>query len=181
MIPHGERLPLGWCQHCGQECRDRLGADIYPDRPDLAEEVIWECVFCGARVGTHKEGPHKGKPLGTAANEELRKARVHCHALVDPIWQRAYLLPDYASARQHPLAADRTKALAIIKRTARVRVYAYMGEVLGLGVEHCHIAMLDLEECRALYRAMRGVSYAQIREWSQERRQSSLPPGDRPG
>lgn len=166
MIPIGEPLPPGYCQHCREECRDRLGIDIYPDRPELAKTVIWECVFCGARVGTHEDGPHKGKPLGTAADPELRKARVMLHALVDPVWLKASELPEYLSARTHRDRQERMKALAIIKRTARVRVYAFMAAHMGLEKDACHIAMFDLEQCRAAWRVFRGIGYADVRDWA---------------
>lgn len=167
MIPHGERLKPGWCQHCGQECRDRLGADIYPNRPDLAAKVIWECVFCGARVGTHEDGKHKGLPLGTAANSELRRARVILHGRVDPLWERAF--EDYPDARSQ-LGPERIKAMAIIKRTARKRVYEFLQEAMGLSEEHCHVAMFSLEECRQAWRALEGVTYSVIREWAKGRK-----------
>lgn len=163
----GERLKPGWCQHCGEECRDRLGSDVYPHRPELADKVIWECVFCGARVGTHEDGPLKGQPLGTAANEELRRARVLLHGRLDPLWQKAHL--DYPDARRQG-EADRIKAMAIIKRTARKRVYEFLGEAMGLSVEHCHVAMFSLEECRQAWVALRDVTYADIRAWAKARK-----------
>lgn len=159
-------LKPGWCQHCREECRDRLGADVYPDRPDLAEKVIWECVFCGARVGTHEDGPLKGQPLGTAANAELRKARVTLHGLLDPIWEKAHL--DYPDAKRGP-EAERIKAMAIIKRTARKRVYEFLAEKMGLPFEQTHVAMFSLEQCRDAWRALRGVAYADVRAWAKQR------------
>lgn len=168
-----ERLKPGYCQHCREECRDRLGADIYPDRPDLALKVIWECVFCGARVGTHEEGPHKGQALGTAANAELRKARMLLHGLLDPIWVNAH--QDYPDAHRQT-GPERIKAMAIIKRTARKRVYEFLSERMGLAFEDTHVAMFSIEECRAAWVALRGVTYADVRAWAKERKAAASPP-----
>lgn len=167
-----ERLKPGWCQHCREECRDRLGVDVYPHRPDLAEKVIWECVFCGARVGTHEDGPNKGQPLGTAANEELRRARELMHGRLDPIWQLAHNL--YPDAKRGP-EAERIKAMAIIKRTARKRVYEFLADKMGLPFEQTHVAMFSLEECRQAWVALRGVTYADVRAWAKAR--PAKPPG----
>lgn len=154
-------LKPGWCQHCRRECGDRLGSEIFPDRPELADALIWVCPFCGARVGSHPDG----KPLGTAANPELRKARMHVHEKLDPVWERAFELPEYESARRTRDEGERRKALAIIKRTARVRTYAFLANHMGLTKEECHVAMFDIDQCRVAYRLMRGTTYSQVRDW----------------
>lgn len=156
-----EKLIPGWCQHCRMECADRYGDEVYPGRPDLAKSIFWVCVYCGARVGSHPDG----KPLGTAANEELRRAREYVHSVLDPVWTKAYELPEYESARRERNEKERMKALAIIKRTARVRTYAFLAHHMGLEKEDCHVAMMDIEQCRAAYRIMRRATYLQVRTW----------------
>lgn len=80
------------CAHCGGECRLTDGKEIYPHRQDLAVLRFWMCNPCDAYVGCHKPGmsdnnPLGDKPLGTAANAELRKLRQQVHGVVDPLWQ----------------------------------------------------------------------------------------------
>lgn len=151
----------GWCAHCNRECSDRFGVEVYPNRPDLAEDLFWVCPVCDARVGSHPDG----RPLGTAANAELRNARQHVHQKLDPIWKDAFLLPNYESARRNPDEKERRKALAIIKRTARVRTYAYLAEQMGMTKEECHVAMMDIHQCRIAYRAVMRISYEDVRTW----------------
>lgn len=176
MIPEGEPLPPGYCQHCRAECADRYGSEIYPDRPELAEKIIWVCMYCGALVGTHEDGKDKGKPLGTAANAELRKARQFVHGLLDPLWLDAHKEPEYASARKEGDEAERRKALAIIKRTARKRVYEWLADQMELEFDRTHVALFDIDQCRRAYRALRGVTYAQVRAWARARPQADRPP-----
>lgn len=169
MIPHGEPLPPGYCQHCRTECTDRFGSEIFPGRPELADKIVWVCVYCGARVGTHEDGKDKGKPLGTAANAELRKARQFVHGVLDPLWLDAYKEPEYESARREKDEGERRKALAIIKRTARVRVYEYLAAQMELEFDRTHVALFDLEQCRQAYRILRRLSYSEVRAWARER------------
>lgn len=83
------------CSHCGANCRLTNGAEIYPHRADLSGLRFWKCDPCDAYVGCHKPGmngpdnQNGDKPLGTAANAELRKLRQQVHGMVDPIWQNA--------------------------------------------------------------------------------------------
>lgn len=80
------------CSHCGADCRPTTGEEIYPHRQDLWNLKFWKCDPCDAYVGCHKPGmsdnnPNGDKPLGTAANAELRKLRQQIHGIVDPVWQ----------------------------------------------------------------------------------------------
>lgn len=163
-----EVMSPGWCQHCRVKCRERLGVEIYPNRPDLAAKVIWECPRCEARVGTHEEGKLKGQPLGSAANAELRRARQLLHGKIDPLWQNAYKEPEYEGARNEPNEAERRKKLAIIRNTARNRVYAFIAAGMGMAKDECHVALMGLEQCRAVWRMLDGVEYPLIRQWAHD-------------
>ena len=82
------------CAHCGSKCRLTNGKEIYPHRSDLHALFFWKCDPCSAYVGCHKAGmsdnnPEGKKPLGTAADAELRRLRQQVHSTVDPIWQNA--------------------------------------------------------------------------------------------
>jgi hypothetical protein len=146
---------------CGKRARLTSGAEVYPYRPDLRDKPIWKCDGCGGYVGCH---PGTQKPLGIPANAELRQARMLLHErIIDPIWKTADQLPDYRP--EDGLARHR------IRQTARVRVYSFLADRLGIDRKACHTGMFDLEQCRAAWRALRGVTYQQIREWAHERRQ----------
>ena len=76
------------CAHCGSECRLTDGKEIYPHRSDLHMLRFWKCDPCAAYVGCHKADDGT-KPLGTAADAELRRLRQQVHGVVDPLWQNA--------------------------------------------------------------------------------------------
>lgn len=74
------------CACCNStELKLVTGREIYPHRPDLFSKSFWRCM-CGAYVGCHKGTK---EPMGTAANEQLRRIRSTIHKLVDPLWLSA--------------------------------------------------------------------------------------------
>ncbi|KAA2237813.1 hypothetical protein F0L46_08570 [Salinarimonas soli] len=158
------------CRTCNQAARLTTKAEIYPNRPDLAEKAIWICEGCGARVGCH---PGTTTALGFPAGPELRAARGLLHdQLIDPLWRNAWREPCYAAAPRSAGEADRAKGKhrrVCINRAARSRVYAFLADRLGIPGAECHTGMFDLERCRAAWRALRGVTYREIRVWAQER------------
>ena len=159
-------LKPGWCQHCGIETADRLGED---------GSITWTCVACGAFIGSDK----KGAPLGTAANEELRRARAMLrHDMVEPLSRRAIDLPCYAEARALPSESpEGQKKRAIVRRTAEKRVREYAAERLGL--DAFAVDMLDIEQCREAWRALRGISYEDVRAWAHARPKAAARPSGR--
>ena len=46
---------------------------------------VWLCKSCNAYVGCHN---NTKRPLGTMANEELRKMRIQAHVYIDDYWQK---------------------------------------------------------------------------------------------
>lgn len=159
--------PAPSCMSCKTAERVRLtdGREIYPHRPDLHEKPIWICDSCGGRVGCH---PGTLDPLGTPADAELRRARsmLHDHML-DPLWRRADASSIYAKSEKD----DHSRR--IIRRAARVRVYAYLADRLGLTQDETHVGMFDLETCRKAWVILRGVKYEQIREWAKARKEAA--------
>ncbi len=75
-----------WCCACERDVRAALvtGEVVYPHRPDLAGKNFWRCPTCGAYVGCH---PGSTRPLGNLPTPELRRARGHIHAVLDPLWK----------------------------------------------------------------------------------------------
>jgi hypothetical protein len=119
-----KRKPQGplYCCGCAAMVPVRLttGAEIYPRRSDLFAKQFWICA-CGAYVGCHKGTE---KPLGNLPTEELRRARNHIHALLDPLWRSRRIARGDLYARI----------------SARIDKPYHTGEVL------------DIEEARRIYR-----------------------------
>lgn len=78
-----------FCCQCQKDVRARLttGAEIYPRRTDLARFAFWRCDFCGNYVGCHHGKRSRFQPLGNIPTPQLREARKHIHAILDPLWK----------------------------------------------------------------------------------------------
>ena len=77
------------CCGCNEKVEARLtnGTEIYPHRPDLHSRMFWKCDTCGNYVGCHHKTKNGTAPLGNIPTPELRNARKHIHALIDPVWK----------------------------------------------------------------------------------------------
>lgn len=78
----------------------------------------YECLPCDARVGCHRG---TDKPLGTLANAPLRDARMRAHAAFDTLW----------------------RSCGIPRREA----YAWLGGLMQLKRDACHIGLFTMEQC----------------------------------
>lgn len=78
-----------YCCACNRDIEARLtdGAEVYPHREDLAALPFWMCDACGNYVGCHHKTKNRTQPLGVIATPEIKKARQHIHAVLDPIWK----------------------------------------------------------------------------------------------
>lgn len=78
-----------YCCACNRDIEARLtdGAEVYPHRKDLAGLPFWKCDACGNYVGCHHKTKNRTQPLGVIATPEIKKARQHIHAVLDPIWK----------------------------------------------------------------------------------------------
>ncbi|MGD1335019.1 zinc-finger-containing protein [Vibrio harveyi] len=78
-----------YCCGCGTETNARLtnGGEIYPHRIDLANLPFWICDTCKNFVGCHHKTNKPTTPLGIIATPEIKNARKHIHALMDPLWK----------------------------------------------------------------------------------------------
>lgn len=116
-----------WCCACADYVSPRLtdGAEVYPHRSDLSDLPFWRCDGCGNWVGCHHKTKERTRPLGNIPSSELKSARGHIHALIDPLWKS--------------------------KKLKRSALYKRMSDKLGWNY---HTASLrTLEEARAAYRA----------------------------
>ena len=77
------------CPYCSSEAQKVSGEKIYPHRRDLYHLSFFYCDnnHDPAYVGTHKDG----KPFGTLADAETRKARSLAHQDFDKIWKDGLL------------------------------------------------------------------------------------------
>ena len=116
-----------YCCGCQKTINAKLitGADIYPHRDDLHKLPFWRCVMCGNYVGCHHKTKNRTRPLGVIPTKEIRNARHHLHALIDPIWKCG--------------------------KMKRKEIYRRLSERLGY-VYHTGETK-SLEQCREVYRA----------------------------
>lgn len=116
-----------WCCQCETDVEARLtnGGEVYPHRPDLADVPRWKCDGCGNHVGTHHKTSNPTKPLGNIPSPALKRARIHIHNLIDPVW----------------------KAKAISRRA----IYEHLSDVVGREYHTAEIKTVD--EARHVYRA----------------------------
>lgn len=101
------------------------GAEIYPHRPDLAALPRWVCDGCKNHVGTHHKTSEPTKPLGNIPSPELKTARIHIHALIDPAWKS--------------------------KKVSRRKIYAHLSCILGRDYHTAELRTVD--EARTVYAA----------------------------
>lgn len=121
-----------YCCECQNDVEAVLvyGDTIYPHRTDLYELPFWQCQACKNFVGTHWKTNNPTKPLGVIAMQELKNARKHIHAILDPLWQSG---------------AYKRKSL-----------YLKIAEKVGWNY---HTAKLrNIEEAREIYRIIKQIS-----------------------
>lgn len=78
-----------FCCGCQKDVEARLtdGREIYPHRKDLYELPFWRCDDCKNYVGCHHKTRERTRPLGCIPTIEIKNARKHIHAILDPLWQ----------------------------------------------------------------------------------------------
>lgn len=103
----------------------KFGEAGYPYRANFGP--YWCCTPCASWVGCH---PGTENALGGLANAELRKARQEAHAMFDPLWQKK-------------MVRDK-----VSKGSARRAGYRWLAEQLGIPFKRCHVAYMNLDECR---------------------------------
>ena len=99
-----------YCCGCQGKVSARLtsGKEIYSHRQDLSDLPFWKCDSCNNFVGCHHKTKERTKPLGCIPSPEIKNARKHIHALLDPLWK-----------------------MSGNKRKARTALYDMIGEKMG--------------------------------------------------
>lgn len=106
------------CGECSTACEETTGKEVYPHREDLYHLKFFQCPKCGARCGVNAS---TGKPSGTPAGPETRRARQEAHTYLDKLWKNG-----------GPMT--------------RKEVYAWLQGVMGLTSEECHIAKMNVDQ-----------------------------------
>lgn len=106
------------CRYCGSPVVYTSNAEIYGR--EYGEGRCYLCRNCRAFVGVH---PGTDTPLGTLANEELRRYRKAAHFWFDKIWKSPTRI------------------------TTRDKAYKWLSKELGLPKEETHIGMFEKEQC----------------------------------
>lgn len=119
------------CRYCGSPVVYTSNAEIYGR--EYGEGKCYLCRNCRAFVGVH---PGTDIPLGTLANEELRRYRKAAHFWFDKIWKSPTRI------------------------TTRHNAYMWLSKELGLPKEKTHIGMFEREQCEIVMK----ISQKQLQE-----------------
>ena|ERR1700753_1565457 len=118
------------CQ-CDVDARLTSGSEIYPHRSDLMTRRFWVCTRCHNYVGCHKNRKDN-TPLGVIPTPELRRARNHIHAIIDPLWMDGHI--------------DRSRLYSLI--------------AIDLGITEYHTAEIrTIEEARRVWKTVKNLVY----------------------
>ena len=119
-----------YCCQCKTKVEARLtnGREIYPHRDDLYGLPFWKCDACGNHVGCHHKTKDRTRPLGHIPNKEIRNARKHIHALIDPLWKSGKL-------KRKDLYARISKQIGWEYHTAKIRNIDEAREVYRIALE----------------------------------------------
>lgn len=120
-----------YCCSCEKEVDARLtdGSEIYPHRKDLYKLPFWKCDNCGNYVGCHHKTKDRTRPLGVIPSKEIKGARKHIHALLDPIWKSG--------------------------KIKRKELYKKLSD--NLGYEYHTAEIKDIEEARKIYKLIKNL------------------------
>jgi hypothetical protein len=120
-----ENIP---CQYCKGHPLRMTGAELFPDRPEIAVRHYIVCRDCDAWVGCR---PGTWTPLGDLADATLRMARRRAHEAFETVWR--------AAAHETRMSDD----------AARRAAYAWISSHVKGGA---HVAGLALRECGEMVR-----------------------------
>ena len=122
-----------YCIECEGYIQARLttGHEVYPHRSDLHHLPFWLCDTCKNFVGCHHKTQNPTEPLGCIPNPEMKNARMHIHALLDPLWQNG-----------------------LIKRNT---LYARIRKEMGYKRKYHTAQIRSIEEARKIYRAIQRI------------------------
>lgn len=115
------------CNLCGGKVVFTTNANIYGS--EYGSGRCYLCKDCGAYTGTHKPRPREA--LGLLADARMRKGKVMCHSLFDPLWQ------------------GKPKA-----KKKRRDLYSWLARQMDIPAEECHFGWFDLSQLRQAYKIL---------------------------
>jgi len=132
---------LIYCCSCSTDVDARLtdGLEVYPHRKDLHKLPFWKCDTCRNHVGCHHKTASPTNPLGVIPNAEIKKARMHLHALIDPAWQSG-------SFKRGALYAKITNKLGYQYHTAEIRSVDEARKIYKIAKEIIELAPITRPE-----------------------------------
>lgn len=118
-----------YCCTCRKEldCELVKGDVIYPQRQDLSHLNFYRCPNCKQYIGCH---PNSIKPLGVIPTQEMKKARIIIHSMIDPLWKSG--------------------------KISRKKLYRLIAKELGIKTYHTGWTR-NIKQCRDVYRAVSKV------------------------
>lgn len=117
-IKHPSPIPTS-CDLCQSSHVELVeNSEVYGGRTYGYWPYVYLCRDCGARVGLHS---CTDIPLGTMADQALRKARKDCKEPFEKIWQSDAMNRDQA--------------------------YQWLAKNLGISIKYCHFGLFNIEQC----------------------------------
>ena len=107
------------CRYCGNPVVFTSNAEIYGK--EYGNGKCFLCRNCKAYVGVHTETL---TPLGTLANDELRKWRHKAHNEFDKLWKGK------------------------TRKMTRYNAYGWLSKQMNLTRDETHIALFEIEQCK---------------------------------
>ena len=107
------------CRYCGGKVVFTSNSEIYGK--EYGNGKCYLCRNCKAFVGVHTETL---TPLGTLANDELRKWRHQAHNEFDKLWKGK------------------------TRKMTRYNAYGWLSKQMNLTRNETHIALFEIEQCK---------------------------------
>ena len=123
------------CNLCGGKVDYVSNARIYGKQ--YGSGYCYLCRECGAYTGTHKPRPKEA--LGLLADARMRKGKILCHELFDPIWK----------GKPKP-------------QRFREKMYKWLSRQMGIRIEDFHFGYFDLEQLREAYAILQQIQGKQV-------------------
>ena len=111
------------CNLCGGKVEYITNDRIYHGKK-YGSGFAYLCTNCGAYTGTHVPWPRQA--LGILADAEMRRLKMECHAIFDPLW--------------------RDEALRQNRRDARSNAYSRLANAMQIPFKDCHFGHFDKEQ-----------------------------------
>lgn len=115
------------CRYCGNEVVLTSNSEIYGR--EYGNGKCYLCRNCKAFVGVHTGTII---PLGTLADDKLRRARNEAHKIFDTLWK--------GNSRQ----------------MTRYNAYKWLANKMNLKIEETHIAWFEINQCKKVIELVRS-------------------------